>query len=78
MPPDSELSKILDTDRTVRRTTDGSMRTVALSKIMDNPEITDSELSDAILDRFGQDSKPNSVWRSIKRARKDWEREQAS
>jgi len=75
--PDSDT----DTDkasRTPRRMSNGSMRTVALSKIMDNPEITDNEIRDAILDKFGQGSKTNSVWRSIKRAREDWDREQAS
>jgi predicted SnoaL-like aldol condensation-catalyzing enzyme len=77
-PPDSELSKILDsipdTDRPVRRTADGSMRTVAYQMIMDNPDVSDDELRTAILDRFGQDSKANSVWKSIKRARTDSER----
>jgi hypothetical protein len=81
-PPDAMTwTGDADTDkasRTPRRMANGSMRTVALSKIMDNPEITDDEIKDAILDRFGQDSKTNSVWRSIKRAREDWDREQAS
>jgi hypothetical protein len=78
MPSDSELSEILDsipdTDTvsvTPRRMANGSMRTVALSMITDNPEITDSELTDAIFDRFGQDSKANSVYVAIKRARKE-------
>lgn len=66
---DTDTPAVSDT-RPVRRTADGSMTSFALSVLTDNPAVTDGELSDAILDRFGQDSKPNSVYVAIKRARK--------
>jgi len=50
------------------------MRSFALSILADSPDTADDDLRTAILDKFGQDSKPNTVWRSIKRAREDMEK----
>lgn len=59
-------------DRAPRRMSNGSMKSVALSAITDNPDVTDTELTDMIMDRFGPDSKTNSVYVAIKRARREW------
>ena len=64
----------LDTALPVRRVSNGSMRSFALSILADSPDTADDDLRTAILDKFGQDSKPNTVWRSIKRAREDMEK----
>jgi hypothetical protein len=57
----------------VRRTQDGSMRSVARDILLSDPDTSEAVLSQAIKDIFGQDSKPNSVKKSITRARQDIE-----
>jgi hypothetical protein len=70
--PDTDRDSMTDTDtRGVRRMSGGSMKSFALSKIMDNPAVTDTELTDAIKESFGQDSKANSIYVAIKRARRE-------
>jgi len=70
--PDTDRDSVPDTDTTgVRRMSGGSMKSFVLSEITDNPAVTDTELRTAILDKFGQDSKPNSIYVAIKRARRE-------
>lgn len=57
----------------VRRTQDGSMRSVARAILLSDPDTSDADLSRTIKEIFGQDSKPNSVNKSISRARQDIE-----
>lgn len=59
-------------NRTPRRMASGSMKSFVLSAITDRPDVTDDELKTAIRDTFGQDSKDNSMYVAIKRARKEW------
>jgi hypothetical protein len=61
------------TEQSPRRMSNGSMRSFALSEITDNPDVTDDDLTDKIMDRFGPDTKPNSVYVAVKRARRDKE-----
>lgn len=70
--PDTEPSWIIKPKVSapgVRRTTDGSMTDTALTVLRADPDATDADLKAAILDRFGQDSKPDSVSKAVRRAR---------
>jgi hypothetical protein len=70
--PDTDVDSMPDTDTTsVRRMSGGSMKSFALSVIESDPGVTDTDLTDKIKDRFGQDSKPNSIYVAIKRARRE-------
>jgi hypothetical protein len=53
----------------VRRTADGSMTSVVKSELSRDENISDDELRDILRDRFGQDTKTNSISKAIKRAR---------
>jgi hypothetical protein len=65
---------VLSRTAPVRSVRDGSMSGLALSMILDNEDVTDEDIRTAVLDKFGQDTKTNSIYRAITRARQKAEK----
>lgn len=63
------INKTGQSEPRVRRTADGSMADVAVAVLRDEPDADNDRLRAAILDRFGTDTKPDSISKSIRRAR---------